>query len=62
MIGREAYHRPWFLAEMEQYLHGTPLPGREQIATAMIPYIVQVQREGGTLHNVTRHLLGLYAG
>lgn len=62
MIGREAYHRPWFLAELDHLLYGTPLPRRADIARAMIPYIDQVQREGGTLHAVTRHMLGLYAG
>lgn len=62
MIGREAYQNPWVLAEMEHALYGTPLPDRHAIARAMIPYIESVQADGGTVHNVTRHMLGLYNG
>src|SRR6201989_3138025 len=28
MLGREAYHRPFLLAELQQALWGTPLPAR----------------------------------
>lgn len=62
MIGREAYQNPWCLAEMEAHLYGTALPDRAGIARAMIPYIEEHQRNGGTIHNVTRHMLGLWNG
>ncbi len=62
MIGREAYQNPWILAELEHALYGTPMPDRHAIARAMIPYIESVQADGGTMHKVTRHMLGLYTG
>ena len=63
MIGREAYQNPYFLAEVEQHLHGTPLPDRFAVARAMIPYIEEQQARFGTpVHTVTRHTLGLFNG
>lgn len=63
MIGREAYQNPWFLAEMAEKFHHSPLPDRADIARHMIPYIQDQQKNhGASLHNVTRHMLGLYNG
>ncbi len=63
MIGREAYHNPYCLAEIEKIFHNTSLPDRFGIALAMIPYIEQQQRDFGTpVKSITRHLLGLFAG
>jgi tRNA-dihydrouridine synthase A len=40
MIGRQAYHDPYFLATLEQHLHpGWNPPGRHEVVTQMIPYI-----------------------
>lgn len=61
MIGREAYQNPYFLAELESYLHGIPKPDRFEIARAMIPYIEDQQAHFGTpVHSITRHTLGLF--
>lgn len=63
MIGREAYQNPYSLAVMEQRLFGTPLPDRAAIAAAMIPYIERARSDyGASVHNVTRHMLGLWNG
>lgn len=63
MIGREAYHNPYFLAELDHYFHGTPLPDRKDIALAMIPYIEKMQAEQQVpVHSITRHMLGLFNG
>jgi tRNA-dihydrouridine synthase A len=64
MLGREAYHNPYLLATVDRDLFGadTPVPTRAQIAEQMLPYIEQHLRSGGTVHHVTRHMLGLYLG
>jgi tRNA-dihydrouridine synthase A len=65
MIGRAAYHRPWdVLAEVDARLFGAPAPTRtrEDVIDAMRPYIAAHLDAGGRLHQITRHMLGLYAG
>jgi len=63
MIGRQAYHQPYFLAELEQHFNPdwSP-PTREEVVEAMIPY-VECELAGGTrLNAITRHMLGLFSG
>jgi len=63
MIGRQAYHQPYFLAELEH--HSNPdwtLPDRGDIVEQMLPYVELVMAGGEPLGRVTRHMLGLYAG
>lgn len=63
MIGRQAYHQPYFLAELEHHFDPeTPLPQREAVVEEMLPYIDGVLSNGEPLGRVTRHMLGLYAG
>ncbi|EPX81418.1 tRNA dihydrouridine(20/20a) synthase DusA [Salipiger mucosus] len=65
MIGRAAYHQPWdILAEADERIFGMPgTPASpEAVARAMLPYIEAHLSEGGRLHQVTRHMLGLFAG
>ena len=63
MIGRQAYHQPYFLAELEHHFNpGWPLPKRHDVVHAMLPYIDAVVAGGEPLHRVTRHMLGLFAG
>jgi len=65
MIGRQAYREPYFLAELEQALlinkEWQP-PSRCEIVYLMIPYIQRELSTGTELKNITRHLLGLFAG
>lgn len=70
MIGREAYHNPYMMAEFDARFYGDsaePL-SREAIIELMIPY-VQRQLElygnngkGLRLNSVVRHMLGLMTG
>ena len=65
MIGRAAYHRPWdILSGVDERLFGTPsrVVTREDVIDAMRPYIQTHLDRGGKLHQVTRHMLGLFAG
>lgn len=63
MIGREAYQNPWFLAQMEQHIHGTPLPDRNTIIETMAAYIEERRKKAGMpIHSTTRHMLGLFNG
>lgn len=59
MIGREAYHNPYLLAEMGQ-LWNLEAPDRFDIMEQMLPYIEQRMAEGAPLSIITRHILGLF--
>jgi tRNA-dihydrouridine synthase A len=64
MLGREAYHRPFVLAELQQALHptGAPLPTREALLERMQRYAARELAAGGRLAPIVRHMLGLYSG
>ncbi|WP_269914894.1 tRNA dihydrouridine(20/20a) synthase DusA [Acinetobacter sp. HY1485] len=59
MIGREAYHNPYLLAELGQLWH-LDAPNRFDIMQQMMPYIEQRLAEGAPLSIITRHILGLF--
>lgn len=64
MMGREAYHNPYVLADVDRRLFGekAPPPDRFQIVDRLLPYI-EAERERGTpLNAITRHILGLFQG
>ncbi len=62
MVGREAYHNPYILAEVDQRIFGSnkPVVKRRQVVEQMYPYIEQQLSEGASLGHVTRHMLGLF--
>ncbi len=61
MIGREAYHNPWLLAELESHFGGVPaLRNRHAVVQAMYPYIEHALSQGVRLQQISRHLLGLF--
>jgi tRNA-dihydrouridine synthase A len=66
MIGREAYHNPWWLAQWDQEFFGEPeVPGRmrESIEEQMTEYMVREAAAHGTpWSNIARHMLGLRNG
>jgi tRNA-dihydrouridine synthase A len=64
MIGRAAYHNPYLLAEVDARFHGDdhPIPTRQEIMDALIPYVTAQLEQGTRLHTMTRHILGLYHG
>ncbi|MFZ2290650.1 MAG: tRNA dihydrouridine(20/20a) synthase DusA [Halopseudomonas yangmingensis] len=64
MLGREAYQNPWLLAEVDARLYGDmhPVPSRFEVLQKMRPYIARHIEGGGRMHQVTRHMLGLFQG
>jgi tRNA-dihydrouridine synthase A len=64
MIGRSAYHSPAdILVEADQKIFGTAHHITAQDAVrAMLPYIESHLNSGGRLHQITRHMLGLFTG
>ena len=64
MLGRAAYQTPWVLAGVDHDFFGdqpSPLTRHDVIRT-LIPYVEAHLARGGRLHNVTRHILGLFHG
>jgi len=62
MIGRQAYHNPYFLAELEQHFNSAwPLPERRAVIEKMIPYIEAEIGAGEKLGRISRHMVGLFA-
>lgn len=64
MLGREAYHNPYLLARVDQELFASEAPviSRAQVLRNMRPYIERHLTEGGAMHHITRHVLGLGQG
>lgn len=63
MIGRAAYHEPGRVLIGADTLWGVG-PGRDaqDVVQAMLPYIDRHLSGGGRLHQITRHMLGLFHG
>lgn len=62
MIGREAYHRPQLLAELDAALIPDAPVGLAQVVEAMRDYALQETGQGTPLTAITRHMLGLLSG
>jgi len=64
MIGRAAYHQPGdILSDVDEEIFGAPKgQGVDRAVMAMLPYIEAHLGKGGRLHQVTRHMLGAFAG
>jgi len=65
MLGREAYHRPFVLSELQRALYpaeNEPRPSREDMLERMARYAHGELSRGGRLSPITRHMLGLYGG
>jgi tRNA-dihydrouridine synthase A len=63
MIGRQAYHQPYFLAELERHFNSaTGVSSREDVVEQMLPYIDRQLANGVPLNSISRHMLGLFAG
>lgn len=62
MLGREAYHNPYILAEVDRLFYGDdhPVPSRGQVMAAFLPYAERQLQAGVSLGALTRHILGLY--
>ncbi len=63
MIGRQAYHDPYFLTTLEQHFNPDwAPPDRHEVVAKMIPYIETELARGERLGRITRHMLGLFTG
>lgn len=72
MLGREAYHNPYLMADFDAryYDDAAPSRTRAEVLEAMIPYMQdQLRRHGNSekggglrLNSITRHMLGLMTG
>jgi tRNA-dihydrouridine synthase A len=63
MIGRHAYHDPYFLADLEQHFQPTwTPPSRHSVVSKMLPYFEKELARGERLGRITRHMLGLFTG
>ena len=64
MIGRAAYQSPEILLEVDPLLFGEPAPAVDSFAVVQdyVPYVARALERGVRLHDMTRHMLGLFAG
>jgi tRNA-dihydrouridine synthase A len=64
MIGRAAYDDPYLLAAADSVFFDDshPVPTRHEALERYLPYVEARLAEGMRLHQVTRHLLGLFQG
>ncbi|MDH7796286.1 MULTISPECIES: tRNA dihydrouridine(20/20a) synthase DusA [unclassified Beijerinckia] len=64
MVGREAYQNPGMLLEVDPQLFGQAAPVTDafEAVVLMEPYIADELAKGARLSDITRHMLGLFAG
>lgn len=64
MIGRAAYHQPVdILAQADRDIFGeAQVANSHDVVRKMLLYVEQHLADGGRLHQVTRHMLGMFAG
>jgi tRNA-dihydrouridine synthase A len=69
MIGREAYHNPWFMVDWDQRffaephsVHESSSHGRAQIEANMVKYMERMALSGEPWPRAARHMLGLWNG
>ena len=63
MIGRAAYHTPYFLADIEKDIFkNEDIPSRQEVIENLIPYIKEETKKGTRLNQIMRHTLGLFHG
>ncbi len=65
MLGREAYHNPWRMAEWDQRWFGEPTAtaaDREVVEAGMVAYMARQALRGVPWAHVARHMMGLWNG
>ena len=64
MLGRAAYHTPELLLDVDRRFFGGERPVADGFAAVelFMPYMARKLTEGVRLHDMTRHLLGLFTG
>jgi tRNA-dihydrouridine synthase A len=65
MLGREAYHHPWTMADWDRRFWGDAAalpPQRSDVEDAMVAYMQRTLEQGGAWSHVARHMMGLWNG
>jgi tRNA-dihydrouridine synthase A len=64
MIGREAYHNPYWLASVDRdfFSSDQPIISRDAVEAALAIYGAKQSLHGVPRHSIMRHTLGLYRG
>lgn len=64
MLGRTAYHDPYFLAQVDARIFADDASPRTRadVVNAMLPYASAQLARGTPLRSIARHMLGLYHG
>ncbi|MDH5764959.1 MAG: tRNA dihydrouridine(20/20a) synthase DusA [Gammaproteobacteria bacterium] len=64
MMGREAYHNPYILRDVDRFLYGEVeiAKSRQEIFNEFLPYVESELMAGTKLHAMTRHIMGLFLG
>lgn len=64
MIGRAAYQNPSILGEVDSSVYGAPgsAVDVEELCHSMMAYAARHIADGGRVHHVTRHMIGLFQG
>ncbi|CAM2151141.1 MULTISPECIES: tRNA dihydrouridine(20/20a) synthase DusA [Paraburkholderia] len=64
MLGREAYHNPYVLADVDARFYGASAPAltRDEVEAKLIEYCAAELKRGTYLGAIVRHALGLYRG
>lgn len=65
MVGREAYHNPWWLSRWDEVFYGQPASklSREDVEAQMVDYMAREAAQHGThWYAIARHMLGLRHG
>ena len=64
MLGREAYHNPWLMAEWDRRFFGTqpPAGNHDEVEAAMVGYMDRLVAGGEPWWHAARHMIGLRHG
>lgn len=64
MVGREAYHNPWLLAQVDPLIYAQPakFTKRKAVLEVYLDYIEQQLSLGVSLQHLTKPILGLFQG
>lgn len=64
MVGREAYHNPMMLSDVDLRLYNDNhiIATREDVTHKMLRYVENHYRNGLPIKHITRHMLGLFHG
>jgi tRNA-dihydrouridine synthase A len=64
MVGRQAYHDPWWLVQWDARYFGLPVSQatHASIEVSMVNYMQQLMQDGQPWQRASRHMLGLWNG